>query len=342
MCLRTLFQPAQALNVLTCVCVCVSVPLPGWRRTCRSAATPSARRSVSPPLLRPYFTWAKESARVLTATCTRPWSTTGGRRPPRLARWRRTAPTWNHHLTAASSLVCVAETVPQGGAHPPGVEGGPGRHLAALLPERHPGGGLHQRGLHGGGYRSETHGWISTRGLVRVGGGGSFPPASVLLQHSDNPLSPARVEDAHQSEERRFLRRGVQLAAEEEAWAGHPSALPGHAHLPGRGGEAAQAAGHPAVAATSRLPTSSFSVVSLLHFSRAGFLQPDFCCCCATKDVFVHEGRTSELPLVRFTVSKNTFSCFCREVQIFRCLIHLIMQMKKKSFFYVLCFLYMC
>lgn len=39
----------------------------------------------------------------------------------------------------------------------------------------------------------------------------------VIFQHSDNPLHSARVKDAHQSEERRFLRRGVQLAAEKEA-----------------------------------------------------------------------------------------------------------------------------
>lgn len=38
----------------------------------------------------------------------------------------------------------------------------------------------------------------------------------VIFQHSDNPLYSARVKDAHQSEERRFLRRGVQLAAEKE------------------------------------------------------------------------------------------------------------------------------
>lgn len=74
-----------------------------------------------------------------------------------------------HHITAGSSLLCVAEAVSQGGAHPPGVGGGPGRRLAALLPERHSGGGLHQRGVHGGGYRSETHVWISIRG-----GGGAF------------------------------------------------------------------------------------------------------------------------------------------------------------------------
>ena len=51
------------------------------------------------------------------------------------------------------SSLCVTEIVPQSAAHPSGVEGRAGRHLAALFPERDPGGGVHQRGLHGGGHR---------------------------------------------------------------------------------------------------------------------------------------------------------------------------------------------
>lgn len=53
-------------------------------------------------------------------------------------------------------LVCVAEIVPQSGAHPSGVELGPRCHLSALLPECHSSGGVHQRGVHGGRYRSEN------------------------------------------------------------------------------------------------------------------------------------------------------------------------------------------
>lgn len=106
----------------------------------------------------------------------------------------------------------MAEIVPQSGAHPSGMDLGPGRHLSALLPECHSSGGVHQRGVHGGCYRLEnTH--LDVRLVQRMVSAVHF----VIFQHSDNPLHSARVKDAHQSEERRFLRRGVQLAAEKEA-----------------------------------------------------------------------------------------------------------------------------
>lgn len=56
-------------------------------------------------------------------------------------------------LDRSNKILSVAEIVPQGAAHPSGVEGGAGRRLSALFPECRPCGGLHQRGLHGGGHR---------------------------------------------------------------------------------------------------------------------------------------------------------------------------------------------
>lgn len=56
-----------------------------------------------------------------------------------------------------------------------------------------------------------------------------------LIDNFNPPQSSPRVEDADQSEARGLLRRGVQLAGEEEAGAGRPPAVPGHADLFGRG-----------------------------------------------------------------------------------------------------------
>lgn len=118
------------------------------------------------------------------------------------------------HLIIAGSFSSVAEIVPQSGAHPSGVEVGPGRHLSALLPERHSSGGIHQRGVHGGCYRSEnthldSYMWAPPQGWSLL---------YILLFSSILKILffSARVKDAHQSEERRFLRRSVQLAAEKE------------------------------------------------------------------------------------------------------------------------------
>lgn len=56
----------------------------------------------------------------------------------------------------------------------------------------------------------------------------------IIIIHPSSILSYfSRLEDALKSEERRFLWRGIQLASEEEAGAGCPPALPGHADLPG-------------------------------------------------------------------------------------------------------------
>lgn len=67
------------------------------------------------------------------------------------------------------------------------------------------------------------------------------------VKHVSNLSNCPRVEDAHQSEARGLLWRGVQLAGEEETGAGCPPALQGHADLPGWGWETAQTSRHQTV-----------------------------------------------------------------------------------------------